>query len=359
MTPGLPPHATSVLLLVPDRLRWLVSTCEEWTLHELRAGRFDALQVSVSGETDGPRVKLSESGHPSSWRLQQSVLRRQTTDHNELYSYSSADWWPEHWVCRPMRRDTFGEMMVQAWLHVRAIFPDPESSSAFDRRCYEEPPTSNSGQLYWNDPDIITSPNANGAADIKDHKDMTAATSDDANSQMPNSPVITITTGGSSPMDFYYYNNERQHLHVSLPAVRLGPFTIWIWFPQDDRLFRHAAFFPRPVAAYRGYRLIFVMRWLTRQREYAKEFPHYMKPNAKEQAQKAKREATAAARATEVWERSEDAAQERKRTQLAQEGIPRTRARLDATTDPEAPEANPRHRAARPVGTLREAKVKR
>ena len=357
-TPSLPPNAESVLVMVPERLKPLVSTCEDWTFRELEAGRFDALQVSVDGQTDGQRVFLMESGHPSSWRLQQSVLVGQEANHYCCYSYSSADWWPEHWVCRPMPRDTFGELMVASWLCARALFGDPEESG-IARCCYTEPPTSCSPQLYWNDPTIINSPGANGAADIKDHKDQTKACSNDANSQLPNSPVLTITTGGSSPMDFYYYNDQREHLHVRLPAVRLGPYTLWIWMPSDDKAFRHGAFFPRPVEFFRGYRLIFVMRWLTKERWYAKEYPHYTRTNDQEEASRVRREERAAAKAAAEAGRSAEAVQKRKRAAIAAMGGQRTRARVVAQVDPLAPEASPMHRAARPaVGSMRERQFK-
>ena len=160
-------------------------------------------------------------------------------------------------------------------------------------------------------------------------------------------------------MDFYYFDLGRNHLHATLPAVRLGPYTVWIWFPQDDANFRHGAFFPSPHGNYRGFRLAFVMRWLTKPRWYAKDYPHYMRTNETEEADKKKREARAVARAEASAARSTEAVQERKRAAIAAMGGQRTRARVMAQVDPIAPEANPMHRAARPaVGSMRERKIK-
>ena len=124
--------------------------------------------------------------------------------------------------------------------------------------------------------------------------------------------------------------------------------------PRDDARFRHGAFFPSPHGNYRGFRLAFVLRWLTKPRWYAKEFPHYMETNENEKARRLRREERAAAKVASKAMRSADAVTDRKRAAIAAMGGRSTRARVTAQVDPCAPEANPMHRAARPVGSMRE-----
>lgn len=346
-----PPGAVSVRLAFPQRHEALLARCEEYTFAELDAGRFDRLMVAEGGQTDAPRVNLMEAGHPSAWRLQTSVVEG-TDDkgHVLMLSYSSSEWWAEHWVARPMPSDTYGELRVAVWLESRGYFGDVETSG-INPSCYETPPNAVNAHVYWNNPNIITS--GDGAAFINDHQDQTPATSEEVNSQLANSPVLTVTSGGSEPMDFYYYYLNRKY--YGGPAVRLSAFTIWIWFPADDRNFRHGCWFPTPRKEFRGYRLAFVMRWLTIRRWYQADYPHYMKMNNAEQQRQQQRAAHAAVKAATAAQSSSQAADARKRTALADCGQARTRARLDATLDPLSHEAQPMHRRVRPSpGSMRE-----